>query len=370
MVASYLLPRCILAASLLWAGTAAAPPAPAALPRPGQEQYRRYRGQVAGRPVLVELSFRRLSGLPKGHQLDLFGRSYDWVTGEEQTLRPVGLFLPASPLTLGVEADPGQWPRWRATQPLGPVLSGTCKASPQAPSQPFALREDYTGAVRYELLTETTAGGRGLSAHGEPARAYVEVTYLHLLGPDTLRPALARLQCPGPARRRRARHPLGQVASRQDFATVYNQSLAVTLNEQDLLAYGTYTVEGVVDLRHAQHSWDNVVYDLRTGQPIDLLALLRPGGPATVQRLITRELRRGDPAFAAELGLDAELLPLPDEGFALTPTGWQATYQTAPEDEPNYAYTVTLTWAQLRPLLRAGTPLNRLLVARGQRPVE
>jgi hypothetical protein len=249
------------------------------------------------------------------------------------------------------------------------VLSGTWQASAQGPPRPFALREDYIGAARFERLTEHTVGGRGVNAFGDPARAYIEVTYLHLLGSDTLRPALAQLQCPVPARRRRERRALDQVTGPQDMANIYSQSLDVTLNEQDLLACSTYTVEDVVDHRRAQHTWHNFVYDLRTGRAFGLLELLRPGADTTVQRLLTRQFRRGAPDYAALLQLDTELLPLPDEDFTLTPAGCEATYQTAPEDEPYYSHTVALTWAELRPLLRAGTPLNRLLVARGLPPV-
>jgi len=367
-MASSLLPIWALTACLLLAGTGPAPrPTGPALPRAGQGLYRRYRGQVAGRPVIVELNLNRLSGMPKGSQLQLTGSYYDLATGEQHTLRLDGLFSPTASLAFREEANAVEGEVWRATQPLGPVLSGTWQASPKAPLLPFDLREDYTGAARYELLTEGTTGGRGVNAFGDPARSYIEVTYLHLLGPDTLRPALARLQCPVPVHRRRERRALDQVTSPQDMANVYSQSLDVTLNEQGLLAYEIYTVEDVVDHRRAQHTWSNVVYDLRTGKQFGLLDLLRPGADTTVERLITRQIRRGDPEYAAYMQLDSE--PLPDEDFALTPTGCEVTYQTAPEDEPFYYYTVKLTWAELRPLLRPGTPLNRLLVARGLPPV-
>ncbi|KUG09046.1 hypothetical protein [Solirubrum puertoriconensis] len=358
---------CAVTACLLAAGSAPAPRPTASppLPRDGQTLYRRYRGELAGRPVVVEFTFRRLSDLPKEHQFDLAARAYDLATGAQHDLRPAGLFKPAAPLTLREETYPGTGQVWHASQPLGPVLSGTWQASALSPPQPFTLREDYTGAARFELLTEYTSGRRGLNSWGEPARSSITVTYLHLLGADTLRPALAPLQCPVPVRRRRERVGLDQVAGSQDLANIYDQSLEVTLNEQDLLASTAYTQEGVVDHRRAQHTWNSFVYDLRTGRQFGLLELLRPGADTTVQRLITNQLRRGDPAYAALLQLDTELLPLPEEDFALTPAGCQATYQTAPEDAPFYAYTVSLTWAQLRPLLRPGTPLDRLLQARG-----
>jgi len=372
-MATSLFPLCALTVGLLAGGSTPAPrPAVSPpLPRDGQELYRRYRGEVAGQPVVVEFTLRRLTGLPKEVQLDLTGRYYDLATGTPHDLRPVGLFRPAAPLTLRDETDPAMAGAvWHATQPLGPVLSGTWQASAQGPPQPFALREDYAGAARFERLTEQTTGRRGVNAFGNPARSSISVTYLHLLGPDTLRPALARLQCPVPVRRRRARHALDQVASAQDMANLYDQSLDVTLNEQDLLGCSTYTQEDVLEHRRAEHTWNNIVYDLRTGRQFGLLDMLRPGAYPIVQRLLTAQLRRGDPTYAALLELDSDLLPLPDEDFALTPAGCQATYQTAPEDEPFYAYTVTLTWAQLRPLLRPGTPLDRLLKARGLPPAK
>ena len=123
VMTSSLFPLCTLTFGLLVAG--AAPAARPPLPRDGQELYHRYRGELAGRPVVAEFTFRRLSGLPTEHQLDLAGRYYDLATGEQHDLHPVGLFKPTAPLTLREETDPITGQVWHATEPLGPVMSGT-----------------------------------------------------------------------------------------------------------------------------------------------------------------------------------------------------------------------------------------------------
>ena len=57
-------------------------------------------------------------------------------------------------------------------------------------------------------------------------------------------------------------------------------------------------------------------------------------------------------------------LALPNEGFELTPTGWTASYgERNPEN--NFGYARKLSWADIRPLLRPTSPLQRLLRVRG-----
>jgi len=154
-------------------------------------------------------------------------------------------FRPGQPLLL-TEADSArpQQPtgRWQATQPIGPVLAGTWHGS-AGQVLPFSLREDYTDgqghlmAVKYELLQEgDEAPALAEREPGETRAAYRARTealtcssnrdYLHLLGPDTLRPALRRLQCPVPARRRQQlREDLGYpngVELRNELTVSYN----------------------------------------------------------------------------------------------------------------------------------------------------
>jgi hypothetical protein len=138
----------------------------------------------------------------------------------------------------------------------------------------------------------------------------------------------------------------------------------VTLNEADLLSYHVSLDESVMKKRHGEHSGQQVLLDLRTGREVDLLAQLRPGGLRALQRLLGRQALR-DTAAAARQWLTKGLLEEPEEGFIITPAGWEAHYNTAVEDVPFSAYEAGVSWAELQPLLRADSPLQRLIRARG-----
>lgn len=148
--------------------------------------------------------------------------TYDRRPAGQLVLHGPRPFYPQRSLVLA-EADtahPGTpTGRWQANQPAGPLLLGTW-TSPAGRQLPFSLHEDYTdaqgdlAAVRYELLDEGVEipcqPGReqGESkahyrdrAEGAP-NGYSQM-FVHLLGPDTLRPAFRALQCPVPAKRRR-----------------------------------------------------------------------------------------------------------------------------------------------------------------------
>jgi hypothetical protein len=205
-----------------------------------------------------------------------------------------------------------------------------------------------------------------MDTFGEPDTASVTLQYVHLLGRDTLRPALAQLQCPTPAQRQRAQYRLAAelTPTPDGFAAVYQETKWVTLNEADLLSYHVSLEESVTKKRHGEHTGEQVLLDLRTGRELDLLAQLRPGGLLALQRLLGHRALR-DTAAAARQWLDKGLLEEPEEGFIVTPAGWEAAYNTAVEDEPFSAYSAVASWADLQPLLRADSPLQRLLKARG-----
>lgn len=194
--------------------------APAASPLatgPPYVGYHRYQGTVGGRPVTVELTFEPAHGRePAACRGSYY---YGSGTGGTLVLESGPAFHPDQPLALTELSDTEKrliTGQWRASQPAGPVLSGTW-ASPGGRRLPFVLCEAYQDArhrqlaVRYEILTENVEGplpsredgGSALEnpANG-PSEATLERSYLHLLGPDTLRPSLRQLQCPGPARRR------------------------------------------------------------------------------------------------------------------------------------------------------------------------
>ena len=321
--------------------------------------YRRYEGTINGRPVVVEL-------LPTwvAYPGDFMCESsyYYLASGEASSLQVAYGWTTGQPLEFTTDDQQ----RWCATQGLGPTLSGTCLTRSGQPLGSFAWHESYAGAVRYEILEEVAPGRVGLDAFGEPDTAGVTLHYLHLLGPDTLRPALARLQCPRPAQRQRAQRQLAAelTPAPDDFAAVYQESKWVTLNEAELLSYHASLEESVMKKRHGEHSGQQVLLDLRAGREVDLLAQLRPGGLLALRRLLARQALR-DTAAAARQWLDKGLMEEPEEGFVLTPAGWEAHYNTAIEDLPFSAYSVAASWAELQPLLRADSQLQRIIRARG-----
>ncbi len=321
--------------------------------------YRRYQGTVNGQSVVVELQptwvaypgyftcestfYSPASGVASALQV-----AYGWTTGQ------------------ALEFTTGDRQLWCAAQPLGPLLSGSCYTRSGQLLGVFSLRESYAGAVRYEILEETAPGRAGTDAFGEPDTASVTLHYLHLLGRDTLRPALAQLQCPRPAQRQRAQRELAAelTPTSDGFAAVYQETKWVTLNEADLLSYHVSLEESVMKKRHGEHTGEQVLLDLRTGRELDLLAQLRPGGLKALQRLLARQALQ-DTTAAAHNWLNKGLMEEPEEGFVITPAGWEAHYNTAIEDEPFSAYSVAASWSELQPLLRADSPLQRLLRARG-----
>jgi hypothetical protein len=281
--------------------------------------------------------------------------------------------------------------RWLATQPAGPVLSGTWR-SPAGQVLPFSLREDYTDgqghlmAVKYELAEaaakvpcrperkedETAAEYRKRVAtidHG-----YSQL-FLHLLGPDTLRPALRGLQCPAPvARRRLAR----ATAAEDDGCKLYSTSLTVDYNDYGLLAWTEYSMEEFAYGARPAHRITSGVHDLRTGHALRLEDLVRPDTDTDtlLQRLITRSILRHD---APDIDLTpgatmpvrtADQAPL-STVISLTAAGLSFAYhcdeftRLSFMDGSAIVFSVPVPWAELLPLLRPDSPVARMLRERG-----
>ena len=176
--------------------------------KPAQWGYHRYRGTLAGRPVQVELAVLKRPFGSASEYVVCEGSYYYPRLGVAHRLEVEGLFEPEQLLELRARCDTCELrtgDAWCATQPLGPHLSGVCVLRGSQRAVPFDLRESYARAAHYEILAEATTGRVGRNYWGKPDTTHIEAEYLHLLEPDTLRPALARLQCPVPARRRQAR---------------------------------------------------------------------------------------------------------------------------------------------------------------------
>ena len=384
----------LLASCLPTAATQAAPasrPAPQARSAAHFTGYHRYRGTVGGQPVTVELT---IGPDPEKPAALVCRGSYYYGR------HPAGQLLLQSPLpwrprlalTLAeTEADTARRPtgRWLATQPAGPVLSGTWR-SPAGQVLPFSLREDYTDgqgrlmAAKYEVVEAAAkVRCRPERNEGETAAEYrkriatidhgYSQPFLHLLGPDTLRPALLGLQCPEPlARRRLAR----AAADKDDGCNLYSASLTVDYNDYGLLAWTEYSTEEFATGARPWHGITATIHDLRTGHTLRLEDLVRPDTDTLLQRLITRSiLRRDNPDIDPEPSAKmpahaADLAPL-STSISLTAEGMDFNYHCDEfarlqlmEGSP-IVFPVLVPWAELLPLLRLDSPVARMLRERG-----
>lgn len=345
---------------------AAAPPVP--LPTDAQLGYHRYVGTIGGRPVLAEVT---LSMQENSYPDTLLHAGWEGTFRYRDTQEGGGLgeavwFRADQSLETHYQKIVGGYYEpiavLCADQPPGLLLTGWYTPPGQRQAVPIYLRESYADGVRYELLHEESYGPAHRQGDSTLTSAHLAQIYLHLLGPDTLRPALARLQCPPPAGRRRARRRRLRQFSADEY---YKEFLDLTLNEGNLLAYTRYETQGTYGTRYDQEGTSNHLLDLRTGRVLNLLGQLRPGGLRQLRRLLTQQAL-ADTAYPHSRAhwLRAGQLPLPSEGFRVTPTGWKAGYIEPEFEEKRYGYSQSLSWAALRPLLRPSSPLHRLLQGR------
>lgn len=336
--------------------------------------YRRYRGTIGTLPVTVEMT---VTATTSGDSISCQG-SYFY----ERRGGPLRLFSPKpQPALAGLllteslfDSDDGTGrpviAHWQARQPVGAVLTGTW-TSASGRSLPFELREDYGGAIRYELLTETQDGGTCQTSPEDGSQTHtlqVVREYLHLLGPDTLRPSLRLLQCPPPVQRRaQLREELQECGCEAEkYGTGTN--IEVMYNGNGLLSLLQTESE---DLGGAYPSNDNVAttYDLSTGKTCDVKTWLRPDKAGAVARLLDRQLR-ADSIGRDFATADASAVPavrrtladLPD--FGLNSEGLFCTLGNLGAPHVVQRLPITIPYAALRPYVRPGTPLARLLQAR------
>ncbi|MGI4871435.1 MAG: RsiV family protein [Janthinobacterium lividum] len=355
--------------------------------------FHRYRGTVGGQAVTLELTVDRGNGATA--PLVCQGNyAYDRHPTGLLLLQSPRPYQPGQPLHL-TEADsarPGMATGdWQAAQPAGAVLTGTWR-SPAGQALPFRLREDYTDghgnrlAVAYEVLGERVTGPpcRPERIADESAAEYrvrtkdvppasLDRQFLHLLGPDTLQPALRWLQCPPPGQRRRAmRTDLREAGACANVT----DGLAVTYLGHGLLATRAYHEVYYQGTAHPSHDVDAAVYDLRTGQALGLAEVLRPGTDPALRRLVTPALQREmgangytDPEVLAPAEGDTATTKLPATGFGMSAEG--LTFQYTDYELGAYAYgmpLVTIPWAAAQPLLRPSSPVARMLRERGLWP--
>ncbi len=335
--------------------------------------YHRYRGTVGGRPVVLELTVAVNPDSFKKEVQCTGSYFYERLAGGDILLKAAEPYRAKQPLRL-TEGPGGVW---QATQPLGPVLTGTWMG-PNGRRLPFALHEDYQDAVRYEILT-TEAKGKACPKSDDMVPAawapYAHLTqqFLHLLGPDTLRPALRLLQCPPPARRR----VLVRATARKtvDDCTNSYRTTMVRLNAYGLLALdeGDYVNEYNGSRPHGESS--NRLYDLRAGRWLTLEDVLRPEATVLLERMVGQHLVKStgtEGKIKGRQGVvwqedDSTRVELPRSGVGFTSKGISLFYDY---QEANGQDDIEISYLELLSLLRPGTPVARMLRERGFWPAD
>jgi hypothetical protein len=345
-------------------------PFPLALPStsPPFRGYHRYRGTIGSLPVTVEVTVA--PDAYGAHQsLTCRGSYFYDRRGQPLSLQAVG-YQPQRPLVLRETVyldEQARTGEWRATQPLGPHLTGTWRSADGRRQLPFLLREDYQGAVRYEVLTTVRKGPRCPDSDDHINGPYATLSrdFVHLLGPDTLRPGQRRLQCPSPtARRTQVRRAVAECIHLTEWTTI-------SFNGHDLLSVSTSQEEAGFGRPHPSFSGADKVYNLRTGQRVTLAQLLRPGTDSLLLQLLTPRLAQ----YVADY-FDQPLRPLtwephlPEGGFGLGSEGLTFSYWESDgvASWPCVGQDVVVPYAELLPLLRPVSPLTPLLRERGLQP--
>lgn len=249
---------------------------------------------------------------------------------------------------------------WHLRWPLGQLLVGQRRAAHGPQRQAVVLREDYRQAVPYQLLRLTAHGSY---CHAEPGRPqpYYSSEFMRVLSADSLR--LARWQAPPPAARRDS---LRRWLLEDDACHQISKSIWVTLNDYGLLSYGVWTYADYFG-NHPDDDQAGFIVDLRTGRRCLMRELLRPGTEPALRKLLARHLRHDYPELNEDGGWHWETVPPLPDSFTLTPGGLYAGYgdYALTAYASHYANNTTIPYRELRPLVRAGTPLARLLAARG-----
>jgi hypothetical protein len=304
-------------------------------------QVHRYVGTVGGRPATAELQWYTTDSITGRFYLHQSGTSYSLRYSKK---RP-------GPVSLGVmeegypeESAQGQW---RLAGRLGRAVLQAAWHNGHR-TQAVILRESYTGAVRYGMRNRLLVDGT----------ASVLCNFFVLPAPASVRPSLHSLLSPGP------KSQLRQLRNLTEGLTAVTHTLNVRLNDFGLFSYQTCHYSRMVDST-PDIGFESTLLDLTTGRPLTIASQLRPGYELPLRRLLTKHFLH-DPEFdqddRARLTRDWDnpaLADFPDMDLGLTETGLDAFYW-----QPMYPANVLIPYPELRPLVRPGTPLARMLAAR------
>ncbi|MBF9223095.1 hypothetical protein [Hymenobacter ruricola] len=348
---------------------------------------RRYVGTVGGQPATALLEWQTPDSVSGSFYLHRRGPEYYLSTPPppnptaQRPIRRRGQML---------AVDEHEWgPRrgeWRLHGRPGATLTGTWRGGPTGRPQPVLLREDYTGGVRLAIQTWWVHGRYSLiDDHGYAHSAVPEVRYefLHLPDPSSVPPALRPVLSPGPATRRRLLLESGS----SDCIT--SQKLSVWLNDFGLLSY-SYEEDCNVIGGGGDEQYRHALLDLRAGRWITPESQLIPHYETGLARLQARHLLRDDDywlisrdstwrqqltpylsarpdTLAATTRWLLDHTPVSAAGSRLTGGGLEMTDPRGYYIQAFYRETVNwfIPYTELRPLVRPGTALARMLQARG-----
>jgi hypothetical protein len=337
-------------------------------------RYHRYVGTLGAQPVVLEL-FIGIDEAGESRTNWLSGSYYNARRGK-RTLFSSQDFHSHRRLHLVVDTEEGVPEHWRAQQPLGTILTGTVVGKGHR-TRRFALREDYHAAVPLVIRSAQMYGKTVQTAQGDRSERQAftgsyRLRYVQLLRAAAQRPALQRLL---PSRPAQVRARLRQEFEEGEAATcnIDDYRFSLDLNDNSILSYSKEISDYMVGSPHPNDRFESFSCDLRTGRRITLASLLRPGRKPALLRLALRymdaEYRTAIQDWNKSPEAPADYLESVDleESFGLTADGLFLDANIGPHVMGST--TITIPYSALRPLLRPHTPLNRVLVARGLRPV-
>jgi hypothetical protein len=363
--------------SLAMPAGANAPPKPS-LTRRQPTQVSRYVGTIGGQLVTAELRWQRPDSVTGSFYYQK-GRAVYSLTCTKRRVGAKAVALAVAKLSHNGyqgELPTGQW-RLSSRLPNA-VLAGTW-TRPGQPALPFTLRENYTGAVHYGMEELLLTGGEAAVDDRVPT---YQRDFLKLAQPAAVPARLQRTFASSPATRRRQ-----MLAGREADADVHVW-LEIPLNDFGLFCYQTSYDALPFGGRH-QTDNQSTLFEVATGQTLTIASQLRPGYERPLRRLLSRHLLHDATPELDEVNKEhnnawswrnkkenpSQLVPLPElevegaDDLALTVEGLQASYSPYSLFESPGGmmptYSLIVPYHELRPLVRPGTPLARMLQARG-----
>jgi hypothetical protein len=346
-------------------------PAVTTHPAPVARAYRRYVGTVGTAPLVLVLAVA-----------DSVQGSYYYPRRGGLLTLSVAHSAAGQPLTLR-ETDAGRLTgRWQTRQPLGPVLSGTWHSPDGRRQLPFRLREDYSGAVSYAIETYSSEGEPTDCGLGDGQTHVTSETRDVVYLPPPVTAAVARVQrqlLPAPHAQLQ-RHLDRQVRNSGECAATV-ESARVMYNADFLLSIEWFEHTYAFGTPHPTGYYRHRTFDLRTGRLLALAALLRPRFELPLRRLLSAHLRADSDywdSYGDEIENDSTqtrwppgpdgrpLAPLPQSGYYLTPAGIGFQYDMY--EIAMYVHgpvLVEISYQEMQPLVRPGSPLAALLRERG-----